>query len=128
MLLALFDVLVKDDPEVIPTGLRDEDGVAEVALDLGDSDVSSLRVLLAGEVEVLVLDADMAVVGSGNGLLHLAIVVFIYELLEVVVELFHAVSRDEDLEARVAARESLGDFKETPSGIFLKETIKKQIG
>ncbi len=59
MLLALLDVLLEDEPEVVPAALRDEDRVAEVALDLGDGDVAALGVLLAREVEVLVLNAHV---------------------------------------------------------------------
>jgi hypothetical protein len=36
------------------------------------------------------------------------------------VELVHSVCRDEDLEARVAAGERLGDFQEATAGILLK--------
>ena len=39
MLLALLDVVVEDVPEVVPAALRDQDGVAEVSLDLGHRDV-----------------------------------------------------------------------------------------
>ena len=39
MLLALLDVVVEDVPKVVPAALRDQDGVAEVSLDLGHRDV-----------------------------------------------------------------------------------------
>ena len=111
MLLALLDVVVEDVPEVVPAALRDQDGVAEVAFDLGHGDVSkhilcrltdltvanalvigenkwtieahlpALRVLLAGEEEVLVLDADVPVVGGRCRFLDLTVVVLLDELL-----------------------------------------------
>jgi len=65
--LALLDVLVEDGPKIVPAALRDQDAVPEVALDLADRDVPPLLVLLAGEVEVLVLDAHVAVVWCGRG-------------------------------------------------------------
>ena len=107
MLLALLHVVVEDVPEVVPAALRDQDGVAEVAFDLGHGDVSkhilcrltdltvanalvigenkwtieahlpALRVLLAGEEEVLVLDAHVAVFRGGGGLLDFAVIVLL---------------------------------------------------
>lgn len=122
-LLALLHVVVKDGAEVLPSGLRDEDGVAVVALDLGDRDVAALGVLLAGEEEVLVLDLDVAVLGDVGGLLDLAVVVLLDELLEVVIEVVHALGGDEDLEPRIAAGEGLGNLQEATTGIFLQINV-----
>merc|ERR1719237_812851 len=118
VLLALLDVVVEDVPEVVPAALRDQDGVPEVALDLGHSDVPALCVLLAGEEEVLVLDADVPVVGGRCRFLDLPVVVLLDELLEVEVELLHAVCGDEDLEAGVAPGERLGHLQEPTPGVL----------
>lgn len=80
----------------------------------------SLCVLLAGEEKVFVLDPDVPVVGGGSGLVDLAVVVLVDELLQVEVELFHAVGRDEDLEPGIAAGERLRDLEEASPGVLLE--------
>lgn len=120
VLLTLFDVLVKHVAKIVPAGLRDQDGISEVALYLRDCDVASLRILFAGEVEVFVLDAHVAVVRCTGGLLDLSIIVLLDEFLEMVIELVHSVGWDEDLEARVASCEGLGYLQEATPSVFLK--------
>ena len=50
MLLALLDVVVEDVPEVVPAALRDQDGVPEVALDLGHSDVPGKNLFMLMDI------------------------------------------------------------------------------
>ena len=119
LLLALLDVFVENIPEIFPSGFRDQNAVAKVALDLGHGDVSALSVLFAGEVKVLVLDTDVAIVRSVGSLVDFAVVVFLDQLLQMMIELFHSVGRDENLEAGISAGESLRDFQKSATRIFL---------
>lgn len=119
LLLALLGVLVEHFAEVVPSALRDEDGIAKVAFDLADGDVAALSVLFAREEKVFVLDTNVSRLRGLRGSLCLAVVVLLNEFLEVVVELLHAIGWNEDLKARVAARKSLGDFQETAPCVFL---------
>lgn len=123
MLFALLDILIKDLSEIIPTRLRDQDRVAIVSFDLRDGDVPALSVLLASKVKVLVLDPHVTVVGLVGSLLDLAIIVLFNELFQVLVELFHAVGRNKDLEPRVSSRKGLRDLQEATASIFLQINV-----
>lgn len=81
LLFALLRVLVKHVTKVIPTTLRDENGIAEIALNFADCDVSTLRVLFARKEEILVLDTNMPGLRSLGSCISLPIIVFFNELL-----------------------------------------------
>ena len=68
-ILHLLHILVENISEILPATLRDEDGVAIVSLDLRDGHVAPLLVPLDVEVEVLVLDPYVLILGSTHGIL-----------------------------------------------------------
>ena len=124
LLLALLRVLVEHVAKVVPSTLGNENRVAEITLDLADGDVAALGIFLAGEEEVLVLDANVPRVRSLGSGVSLAVIVLLDQLFQVVVELLHAVRGDENLKARVAARKSLRYLEEPSSGVLLQQKTR----
>lgn len=120
LILALLGILVKDIAKVIPATLGNKNRVAEVAFNLADCDVTTLGVLFARKEEVLVLDTYMARLRGLSGSLSFAVVIFLNQLFQVIVEFFHAISRNENLESGVSARKRLRYLKEATPSVFLQ--------
>ena len=123
LLFALLRVLVKHVTKVVPTALRDKNGVTKIALHFADGDVPALCVLFAGKEKIFVFDTNMPGLRSLSGSIGFAIVIFFDQLLQVVVKLFHTVGGNEDLKARVAARKGFGYFEKPSSSVFLINRI-----
>ena len=119
LLLALLCVFFEHFTKVIPATFGDQDRVTKVTLDFADGDVTPLRILFAREEEVFVLDANMTGLGSLGGSFSFPVVVLLDEFLQMIIELFHTVGRDEDLEPRISPCECLRDFEEPASRVFL---------
>merc|ERR1739844_590079 len=84
-----------------------------------DGDVSALRIFLAREEKVFVLDPHMPGLRGIWGRIGFAVIILFDQLLQMIVELLHSIGGNEDLKARIAARESLRDFEEPSSSVFL---------
>jgi len=119
-LFHLLDILIHNISEVLPATLRDEDTVAVIALYLRNRHVATLLVLLDVKEEVLVLDPEVLVLGALDCLLCVTIVILLNQLANVLLELSHALGRDEHLEPVVAAGESLGHLEESSTSILLQ--------
>jgi len=111
LLLALLGVFVKYFTKIFPPTFRDKDGITKVALDFADGNVSPLCVFLTRKEKVLVLDSNMPRLRSLRGRFSFTVIVFFDQLFQMIVELFHSIGGNEDLKARIAARESLRDFE-----------------
>ena len=125
--IGLLDALIDDALETLPAALRHQDGVPVAALLLRDRHVPPLLVTLHLEVEILVLDLHMLLPGPGVVLIifrvhdtGVAVVVLSNQVLEVVVDLPHAIGGDEHLEPPVPPPGHLGELKEPASGILLQ--------
>lgn len=60
LLFALLCVFIKDITEIIPTTLRNENGITKISLDLRNGDVPSLGIFLTREEKVFVLDTNVS--------------------------------------------------------------------
>ena len=60
----LFDILVKNISETLPSAFWHEDRVSIISLDFGYGHVASLLILLDVKVEVLVLHSQMFILRS----------------------------------------------------------------
>merc|ERR1719270_3036062 len=114
--------------ELVPAGLRDEDGVPVVPLDLRNRHVASLLVSFDVEIEVLVLDPQILVVWR-SAIIHLllkgfvSIVIFLDKFIQILLDFSHSICRNKYLVSRRSSRtsvEGLGNLQKPASCILLE--------
>ena len=64
MILNLFDILVKNISETLPSTFWHKDRISIISLDFRYGHVASLLILLDVKVEILVLNSEMFILGS----------------------------------------------------------------
>jgi len=121
-LFNLLDILIQNISETLPSTLWHKDGVAIVPLNLGDGHVAPLLVLLDVEVEVLVLNTYVFVLGSIHRILSIPIVILVNEFPKIVLELPHSVRGNKHLEpgTGVATSKSFRDLQKSSPCILLE--------